>query len=65
MTPFKQRAAEQMGSRDTPEFFRAGGDVRCEECGRQYRKHPHAKEYLDWNGDPYLRKLCDGSLVKL
>lgn len=44
---------------------RASGDVTCEICGLIYYKHPRDREHLDRDGEPYLRQLCDGSLVKL
>lgn len=48
-----------------PDFYRASGDVVCRQCGQEYRKHPDAKEYLSFMGTPYLRRLCNGDLVKL
>lgn len=48
-----------------PQFIRAGAGMICPECGKEYRKHPNAKEHLDWQGHPYLRRLCNGKLVKL
>lgn len=47
-----------------PEFRRADGNVLCERCGKPYRKHGFT-EHRDWNNDPWLVELCDGSLVKL
>ncbi len=44
--------------------IRAGGDVLCKACGLEYRRHPNTGD-RDWNGDPYLRRLCDGAVVKL
>jgi hypothetical protein len=38
---------------------RAGGDVVCHECGRLFYNHPQDIDH------PYLRVLCDGSVVKL
>lgn len=46
------------------EFRRAGGDCVCNRCGKTYREHPHDGAIL-YDGHPFLRKLCDGSLVKL
>lgn len=45
-------------------YRRAGGKVRCEKCGEIYYKHPYS-EHRDWQGDPWLNRLCDGELVKL
>lgn len=50
---------------DYPEFTRVSGQCICETCGLEYWRHPHDTEWLDWRGAPYLRKLCDGRLVKL
>ncbi len=48
-------------------WTRASGDCICEKCNKKYYDHPSAKEAhnLDWEGRPFLRRLCDGSLVKL
>ena len=43
--------------------YRAGGDVRCEVCGKPYRKHPFTEHRF--NDGPYLNRLCDGRIVKL
>lgn len=50
---------------DYPEFIRASGNCICPTCGKTYSKHPDEMKYLDWNGHPYLNKLCNGTLVKL
>lgn len=49
------------------EWVRANGDCLCRWCHQPYWKHPHAKEkeHLDWEGRPFMHKLCDGLLVKL
>ena len=44
--------------------FRADGNCICEICGKEYKKHPFS-ENLSWLDEPYLNRLCDGSLVKL
>jgi len=44
---------------------RASGSVLCSQCRKEYRSHPYAEEYLDWQGDFWLRRLCNGELVKL
>lgn len=46
------------------EFFRADGRCICDICGKEYRKHPFS-DHLSYNQEPYLNKLCDGTLVKL
>lgn len=43
---------------------RASGEMLCDECGEPYRKHKHTAD-RDWNGEPWLRKLCNGDVVKL
>lgn len=48
-----------------PTFTRAGGLCICQTCGLEYRRHPQATEWLDWQGEPWLRRLCNGTLVKL
>jgi len=48
-------------------FIRASGDCVCDQCGDKYFDHPSekSKQNLDWEGRPFLRRLCDGTLVKL
>lgn len=48
-------------------FERAGGDCICKQCGKKYYDHPMAreKEWLSWDGQPFLHRLCNGRLVKL
>lgn len=41
------------------DWERAGGDCQCEICGCKYYAHQPVPGY------PWLRKLCDGDLVKL
>jgi len=52
---------------EVEEFIRASGDCICEICGKKYYDHPleKNKEYLDYEDRPFLRRLCDGTLVKL
>lgn len=59
------QAAKLLAEPDpAPDFIRASGDVNCTSCGKPYRKHPHT-DHVDWDGNPWLHKLCDGTLVKL
>ena len=41
------------------DWQRAGSETICDHCGCRYREH-HSVPGYGW-----LRKLCDGSLVKL
>lgn len=61
-------------SRTTHGPFRpwADGELykRCDnacvcECGLPYWRHPFAADPVDWNGEPWLTALCDGTLAKL
>lgn len=45
--------------------LRASGDCICHVCKVAYRHHPFAEEHIDQSGDPFLNRLCDGTLVKL
>ena len=47
------------------DFFHASGECICEKCGKTYYEHPLAKDIIGCNDEPYLNRLCDGSLVKL
>lgn len=48
-----------------PVYISATGDCVCCVCARKYFNHKMAKEYVGWQGRPWLYRLCDGSLVKL
>lgn len=47
------------------EFDHADGNMTCQACEQPYRRHPFADEYPGYGDEPFLRRLCDGSLVKL
>jgi hypothetical protein len=44
---------------------RADGDCVCDRCGKPCWRHPYEPTILDAWDEPFLRQLCDGSLVKL
>ncbi len=46
-------------------MLRVCQDCICEECGKFYYQHPYIVDTLDWEGHPYLRALCDGTIAKL
>jgi hypothetical protein len=46
------------------EPIRADGRCICEICGKEYLKHQFS-EHKSSDGEPYLNRLCDGTLVKL
>jgi hypothetical protein len=52
---------------DEIQFTRASGEAICRQCGRKYLEHPldRRPEVLAYNGEPFLRVLCDGILVHL
>lgn len=63
--PFSKPAAESMGNEDEcPEFYRASGDCLCPVCQKPYRKHPW-HPCTGYDGEPFLRQLCNGDVVKL
>ena len=63
--PFCARCGHIACFCDSPDdWHRAGGGVICAECGKEYRSHLFVEEYRDWQGEPWLRKLCNGDLVK-
>lgn len=47
------------------ELFRRAGDVECEACGLRFSSHAHGGPPGWPEGKPFLRRICDGSLVKL
>lgn len=49
----------QTGRFPVPEFRRASGEARCDECKEMYQDHPNNIPH--W----WLTMLCDGSYVKL
>jgi len=62
LSPFE---VDQLLSRQsTEEWSRAGGDVLCEKCGLPYYDHPYCPLFF-YQCRPYLKRLCDGRLVKL
>lgn len=46
------------------DFVRASGESTCRKCQKLYRDHPRSG-HKNWQGEPFLRTLCDGRLVKL
>jgi len=51
-------------SQSAPDFIRASGNMVCSSCGNLYAFHSFAREHQGSDG-PYLRRLCNGALVKL
>lgn len=47
------------------EYIRASGEVICEICKKEYYKHPWYRTILGYDGEPFLRKICSGIIVKL
>jgi hypothetical protein len=47
------------------EFYRAHGEIICPDCGKEYWRHPWFMECLGMDDQPYLKRLCNGDLVKL
>lgn len=50
---------------EMPEFEAALSQESCAVCSRSFYQHPLDEGYRSWHGHPFLRKLCDGRLVKL
>jgi hypothetical protein len=46
-------------------LHRVSGDCKCEICGNLYYNHPDETRILDWDGNPYLKRLCFGWFGKL
>jgi hypothetical protein len=46
-------------------FHRASGDAVCAVCQRTYRRHAKDLAKLGYDGQPFLRILCDERRVKL
>jgi hypothetical protein len=44
---------------------RASSDCVCDRCGLKYWWHPFEDSIVGDMQLPFLRRLCDGSLVKL
>jgi uncharacterized cysteine cluster protein YcgN (CxxCxxCC family) len=49
---------------DQERMKRLPHDGICATCGKTCIKHPFHTA-LDWDGNPYLHVLCDGTLAKL
>ncbi len=43
---------------------RASGMTLCPLCQKEYHRHPFDIKHLDSLNEPWLRKLCNGDLVK-
>lgn len=62
----KLRLFEQMHQCvDVQDWRRASGGVLCTICGLAYRYHRDDLESWDNWGEPILKRLCCGDLVKL
>lgn len=58
-----EKIREGMERDDAAEPVRTS-DLVCTHCGLAYSKHAHT-EHIDFNGEPYLNRLCSGRVVKL
>lgn len=47
------------------EYFRADGQCRCDLCGTLYNNHEPVVCFSEMGEQLWLRRLCDGTLVKL
>jgi len=47
------------------EFYRADGNLVCQNCQKQYWNHDFEPDLVSFDDQPYLRRLCNGDLVKL
>ena len=45
-------------------FLRVSGDAICTFCGARYEAHPNETRVLSYDGYPYLKRLCSGTLGK-
>lgn len=45
-------------------FLRVGGDAICQYCEQRYEDHPNETRVLSYDGYPFLKRLCDGTLGK-
>ena len=48
-----------------PEYIRASGETLCEICQRPFYRHEWYRELLGYDREPFLRRICNGQLVKL
>jgi hypothetical protein len=48
-----------------PEYERASGDTLCDVCKRPYYRHEWYRGLLGYDGEPFLRRICTGKIVKL
>jgi len=44
---------------------RVAGDFICPKCGNKYYDHPMETRIKDWEGRPFLNRLCNGWFGKL
>lgn len=60
-----RRAARERGPLEVAAAYRrASGESICAECSKPYRKHPRGGP-LGMDDEQFLRRLCNGDLVKL
>jgi hypothetical protein len=58
------KVVDQELERQADASRRANGDTDCKTCGLPYRRHPKGGP-IGCDGEQFLNRLCDGSLVKL
>ncbi len=56
----KTWTVEDGGPLPFEDMDRAGGEVKCEVCGLEYRQHPPDLGELSNNDEPFLVVLCEG-----
>lgn len=44
---------------------RSNGHMRCRCCTLPYRDHPLFEERVDYEGNPFDNRLCNGTVVHL
>lgn len=49
---------------EEPDIRRYDGNALCEQCERPVWRHPLDPGVLDYEGNPFVHRLCDGTLAK-
>jgi len=50
---------------DEHHWVKAKGENVCHQCKKHFSEHPWFEEIKGYDGEPFLIRLCDGSLINL
>lgn len=65
INPEGQHDGDPLPEEDTTAWRRADQSAICSICKLPYGAHKTDRDILDYDGNPFLNILCDGTKVKL